>query len=120
MNKAILTTSGLVLSALLASLCCIGPVVFSLIGAGSLGFAAAFEPYRPYLMAMTVVFLGAGFYFTYRKRAVGCEDGACKVESASTLTRSSCGLLLPSLWCSCFSRNFLPYYKHKLSLRRRN
>jgi len=87
MNKAILTTSGSVLSALLASLCCIGPVVFSIIGAGSLGFAAAFEPYRPYLMAMTVIFLGAGFYFTYRKREVACEDGNCKVESASTLVK---------------------------------
>lgn len=87
MNKAILTTSGSVLSALLASLCCIGPVVFSIIGAGSLGFAAAFEPYRPYLMAMTVAFLGAGFYFTYRKREVACEDGSCKIESASALAK---------------------------------
>ena len=87
MNKAVLSTSGSVLSAFLASLCCIGPVVFSIIGAGSLGFAAAFEPYRPYLMAMTVLFLGAGFYFTYRKREVKCEDGTCKVESASTLNK---------------------------------
>ena len=55
MNKAILTTSGSILSSLLASLCCIGPFVFALIGAGGLGFAAAFEPYRPYLLALTVV-----------------------------------------------------------------
>lgn len=87
MNKAVLTTSGSIFSAFLASLCCIGPVVFSIIGAGSLGFAAAFEPYRPYLMGMTVLFLGAGFYFTYRKREVKCEDGTCKVESASTLNK---------------------------------
>lgn len=87
MNKAALTTSGSVLSAFLASQCCIGPVVFSLIGVGSLGFAAVFEPYRPYLMGMTVLFLGAGFYFTYRKREVKCEDGTCKVESASTLNK---------------------------------
>ncbi|MFQ5709704.1 MAG: mercuric transporter MerT family protein [bacterium] len=87
MKKAVLTTSGSILSALLASLCCIGPVVFSIIGAGSLGFAAAFEPYRPYLLVLTVLFLGAGFYFTYRKREVKCEDGTCKVESASTLNK---------------------------------
>ena len=42
MNKAAYTTVGSLLSALLASLCCIGPVVFALIGAGSLGFAAAY------------------------------------------------------------------------------
>jgi len=82
MNKAAYTTVGSVLSALLASLCCIAPVVFALIGAGSLGFAAAFEPYRPYLLALTVLFLGTSFYFTYRKREVQCEGGTCKVESA--------------------------------------
>ncbi len=82
MNKTALTSVGSVLSALLASLCCIGPVVFALIGAGSLGFAAAFEPYRPYLLALTVLFLGTAFYFTYRKREVQCEDGTCKIESA--------------------------------------
>jgi len=87
MNKTALTTSGSVLSALLASLCCIGPVVFSLIGAGSLGFAAAFEPYRPYLMVLTVLFLGSGFYFTYRKREVKCEDGTCRTESAGKLNK---------------------------------
>ncbi len=82
MNKTVLTTVGSVLSALLASLCCIGPVVFALIGAGSLGFAAAFEPYRPYLLALTLLFLGTAFYFTYRKREIQCEDGTCKVKSA--------------------------------------
>lgn len=83
MDKTALASTGLVLSALLASLCCIGPFAFALIGAGSLGFAAAFEPYRPYLLALTLLFLGAGFYFTYRKHEVKCEDGACRVESAS-------------------------------------
>ncbi len=83
MNKTTVTSAGSILSALLASLCCIGPVVFSVIGAGSLGFAAAFEPYRPYLLVLTIIFLGAGFYFTYRKREVQCEDGTCRVETAS-------------------------------------
>lgn len=83
MNKTTLTSAGSIFSALLASLCCIGPVLFSLIGAGSLGLATVFEPYRPYLLALTIVFLGAGFYFTYRKREVQCEDGTCRVETAS-------------------------------------
>ena len=87
MNKAVLTTSGSVLSAFLASLCCIGPVVFSIIGAGSLGFATAFEPYRPYLMGLTVLFLGAGFYFTYRKREDDCEDGSCSTTPANRVNK---------------------------------
>ena len=87
MNKTALASTGSVLSALFASLCCIGPVVFALAGAGSLGFAAAFEPYRSYLLIVTFLFLGAAFYFTYRKREVTCEDGTCKVESASNLNK---------------------------------
>ena len=83
MNKATLTSVGSIFSALLTSLCCIGPVVFSVIGAGSLGFAAAFESYRPYLLALTVIFLGSAFYFTYRKREIHCEDRTCRVETAS-------------------------------------
>ncbi|MFQ5602697.1 MAG: mercuric transporter MerT family protein [bacterium] len=82
MQKSTLASAGSVVTALLASLCCVGPFVFALIGAGSLGFATLFEPYRPYLLAATVLFLGAGFYLTYRKREVKCEDGTCKVESA--------------------------------------
>lgn len=88
MNKAVLSTSGSVLLAFLASLCCIGPVVLSIIGAGSLGFAFVFEPYRPTLLGLTVLFLGVGFYFTYRKREVQCEDGTCRVESASTWNKA--------------------------------
>jgi mercuric ion transport protein len=83
MDRTTLASVGSVLSALLASLCCIGPFVFALIGVSSLGFAVAFEPYRPYLLTLTVVFLAAAFYFTYRKVEVKCEDGTCKVESGS-------------------------------------
>ncbi|RMD87797.1 MAG: hypothetical protein D6813_13050 [Calditrichaeota bacterium] len=87
MNKVTLTSVGSVLSALLASLCCIGPLVLSIIGAGSLGFAMALEPYRPYLIGLTVIFLGLGFYFTYRKREVRCEDGTCRVETGSKINK---------------------------------
>lgn len=109
MNKAALTTSGSVISAFLASLCCIGPVVFSLIGAGSLGFSAAFEPYRSYLMVLTVVFLGAAFYLTYRKREVKCEDGTCKVESASTLSKVI-------LWVAAAIATIFMFFPQLLSL----
>ena len=52
-----------------------------------MGFATVFEPYRPYLMLITFAFLGAGFYFTYRKREITCEDGSCKQESAGTFSK---------------------------------
>lgn len=83
MNGAKITTIGAVVAAIGASLCCIGPAVVALIGVGSIGAFAAFEPFRPYLIGLTAILLGFAFWWTYRKREVQCEDGTCKVQSAS-------------------------------------
>lgn len=72
-----------------ASLCCIGPVVFLALGLGSLGAFAFFERYRPLLMGVTALILGAGFYFTYRRREVACEDGTCKMASGSPKAKAT-------------------------------
>ena len=82
MKKTTLSTVGGVVTAIVASLCCIGPVVVALVGVGSIGAFSAFDAYRPYLIGITVAILGLAFYLTYRKREVKCEDGTCKVESA--------------------------------------
>ena len=74
---------GSILSGLAASACCIGPLVFSLLGLGSFGFAATLEKWRPLFMAVTFGFLGLAFFFTYRKREVACEGGTCKVKTSS-------------------------------------
>ena len=73
---------GSIVSGLLASACCIGPLFFSLLGLGSVGVAATLEKWRPLFMAVTFGFLGLAFYFTYRKKAVTCEDGSCQVKTA--------------------------------------
>jgi copper chaperone CopZ len=82
MQKTTLSTVGSVVTAIVASLCCIGPAVLAIVGAGSLGVFSAFETYRPYFIGVTVLLLGAAFYLTYRKREVKCEDGSCKIEGA--------------------------------------
>ena len=74
---------GSIVAAFVASLCCIGPIALAVLGLGGVGLFTALGEYRPYIMAVTVVLLGLAFYFTYRKREVKCEDGTCKVESAS-------------------------------------
>jgi len=43
---------GAVGAAILASSCCIGPVVLAALGAGSVGVATALTPYRPYLLGL--------------------------------------------------------------------
>lgn len=82
MEKAKLTMTGAVFTAVIASLCCIGPIAIATIGVGSIAAFSVIWEYRPYLIGFTVVLLGLAFYLTYRKREVVCEDGSCKVESA--------------------------------------
>lgn len=75
---------GLVLAATGASICCIGPVLFTALGAGALSAAAiGFEAYRPLFLIVTVAFLGTGFYTTYRpSTAQRCApDGTCQPSS---------------------------------------
>lgn len=73
---------GSLISAIIASLCCIGPIVLAVLGVGGAGLFSKFASLRPYLMGMTVVFLSLAFYFTYRKRKIRCEDGSCKIRRA--------------------------------------
>lgn len=88
MEKTTLTSAGGVVAAIIASLCCIGPVLLAFLGVGSLAAFSVFEIYRPYLIGLTVVLIGLAFYLTYRKREVKCEDGTYKVESASKWART--------------------------------
>lgn len=70
-----------ILSAFIASACCVGPLVFALLGIGGVGFLVKFEPYRPYFIAATVALLGTGFYLTYRKPKTGtARAGAPECE----------------------------------------
>lgn len=65
-----------------ASLCCIGPVLGVLVGAGAAGAAASrLLPLRPYLLAMTIGLLAVAFYQVYRPTRAECADGACPPES---------------------------------------
>ncbi len=75
--------------AIVASACCIGPVVFSLIGAGALGAAAVkLEPYRPWFIAVTVALVGVAFYGAYHPTAADCGDGdVCAPTSKRTAKR---------------------------------
>src|SRR5581483_10595438 len=66
---------GSVFSAILASFCCILPIVFALTGFSILGASALFDAWRPYLLAFTVALLGLGFYFAYRPSKESCAPG---------------------------------------------
>ena len=82
MEKLSLSAAWGIVTAVVASLCCIGPILVVILGVGSIGAFSVFENYRPYLIGVTVLLLGLAFYFVYRKREVQCKDGTCKIESA--------------------------------------
>jgi copper ion binding protein len=77
-DKTLATAS--IVSAVLASLCCIGPLVAVGLGIGVFGAATLFESLRPYLLVFTAALLGTAFYWTYRKQPQEkCEGEACAV-----------------------------------------
>jgi copper ion binding protein len=85
-NKALATAS--VVSAALASLCCIGPLVAVGLGLGAFGASAVFESLRPYLLVATAALLGMAFYLTYRQRSEEtCQDGSCAVVPPTKLRK---------------------------------
>lgn len=63
-------------AALLASACCVGPLVLVLLGAGGAWVAnlAALEPARPFFVGITLLFLALAFRRLYSAAAV-CAPG---------------------------------------------
>ena len=81
------TVIGSVFAATFTSACCLGPVMFSMIGAGALGAAAvSLEPLRPLFAGVTAVLLGGAFYATYRTGpASACKaDDTCNPRGVRT------------------------------------
>ena len=62
----ITSLAGAIVAAMAASACCIGPLIFALLGIGGASALVAFEPYRPYLTALTLLLLGVGWFVTYK------------------------------------------------------
>lgn len=63
-------SAGSVVSAFAVGICCVGPIIFAALGLGSfasLWILRHLAPYRNLFLLLTVVFLGLGFYTTYRK-----------------------------------------------------
>lgn len=76
-KRGLLATGGL-LGAVLASSCCIGPLLLLSVGVSGawIGNLTAIAPYQPLFLTITFAFLAAGFWSVYRKPKVACEDGS--------------------------------------------
>jgi mercuric ion transport protein len=81
--KSALAAGGI--AAILASTCCLGPLVLLALGFGGawIGNLTKLEPYRPVFIGMALIAL----YFAYRRiyRAAACEPGeVCAIPQVRT------------------------------------
>jgi len=68
-----------ILSAIGASICCVGPLVLLALGVSGawIGSLTALEPYRPIFIGLTLLFLGFAFYRLYLVRPACSPESAC-------------------------------------------
>jgi mercuric ion transport protein len=70
---------GGIVSAIGASICCVGPLLLLALGVSGawIGSLIALEPYRPIFIGVTLLFLGLAFYRLYLARPVCSPGSAC-------------------------------------------
>lgn len=88
--------AGGVLGAILASACCIGPLVLLTLGISGSWIAnlTVMEPYKELMAAIALGFIAAGFRQMYFRKPVVCEPGSyCARPEAARITKTA-------LWAS--------------------
>jgi len=83
---------GGIAGAILASSCCIVPLLLFSVGIGGawVGNLTALAPYQPIFVGITFVILGYGFYHVYWKSKEECEEGTyCANPSSGRIVKSS-------------------------------
>ncbi len=70
------------LAAIGASVCCVGPLILLTLGIGGAWVAnlTALEPYRPFFIGLTLLFLGLAFYTLYRVPQPDASGSSCPVS----------------------------------------
>ncbi len=79
-------------AALVASSCCVVPLVLVTLGIGGawMGNLTALESYEPYFISVTVAFLGTGFWTVYFKPKKQCDEGSyCARPASALMTRTT-------------------------------
>jgi copper chaperone CopZ len=77
-----------------ASLCCILPILTVVTGIGVLAAGAQFEVWRPYLLGVTGLLLGAGIVLAYRDHRKACAGGSlCAAKPLSRWNVIALGML---------------------------
>jgi len=87
-----LLAAGGVLGGVLASSCCIAPLVLVTLGVSGawIGSLTALEPYKPYFLVVTAIFLAGGFWHVYFRPRKACAEGSyCARPASAKFTKSA-------------------------------
>ncbi|AKA35421.1 MULTISPECIES: mercuric transport protein MerTP [Flavobacteriaceae] len=98
-----------IFTAVAASVCCITPVLALL--AGTSGIASTFswiEPFRPYLIGLTILVLGFAWYQKLKPKSQHEIDCACEDDEKPSFLQSKTFLLIVTLFASLMLA--FPYY----------
>lgn len=106
MNNKSFAVGGAVAAAIAASLCCIGPVLFALLGLGAFGAASLFEAGRPYLLTVASLLLALGFYWAYFRKQPSCAPGESCVAKPNPVGRAGAWIALVTVMALALA----PYY----------
>lgn len=82
--------AGGIIGAILASSCCVVPFALFMLGISGAWISnlTALEPYQPIFAAVTIGFLGRGFFLVYRKPKVACAEGSyCARPSSARIAK---------------------------------
>ena len=91
-RKRKIFAAGGVIGAILASTCCVVPLLFVTLGISGawIGNLTALEPYKPYIAGVALVFIGLGFRQVYFKAKPACVDGSyCAKPQSAVLTKTA-------------------------------
>jgi mercuric ion transport protein len=84
--------AGGVIGAVLASSCCIAPLLLLTLGVSGawIGNLTALEPYKPVFLGVALVFIGLGFRQVYFKQKPACEEGSyCARPESAIVTKTA-------------------------------
>lgn len=84
--------AGGVIGAFLASACCIVPLALLMLGVSGawIGTLTALEPYKPYVAAVALIFIGLGFRQVYFKDRPVCVEGSyCARPQSALITKTA-------------------------------
>lgn len=91
-RKQSIFASGGVIGAILASSCCILPLLLVVLGISGawIGSLTELLPYKPLFVGIALVFIGLGFWQVYFKTKPACdEDSYCARPQSSIITKSA-------------------------------